>query len=199
VRGVLVLDLETTGLPRDRRVPFWVVDNWPHMVELAWAEFDAAGVERNAHAAIIRPEGYAIPAASTRIHGITQSVALSQGEPVRGVVDALATALADASPTLVAHNLAFDRPILAAEMVRLGLSRAEIEANLMRRPGLCTMEASTAFCGIPGRRGRYKWPTLDELHRKLFGEGVTGGHRALVDVRATARCFFRLQGLGVMG
>ncbi len=35
--------------------------------------------------------------------------------------------------------------------------------------------------------------------QKLFGEAPPSGHRALADVRATARCFFRLRELGVVG
>ena len=61
------------------------------------------------------------------------------------------------------------------------------------------MQTSTDYCRLPGRYGRYKWPTLDGLHQKLFGEAPPSGHRALADVRATARCFFRLRELGVVG
>ena len=73
------------------------------------------------------------------------------------------------SGTLVAHNIEFDRNVIGAEMCRLGYPRPEVSALLFDRPGVRTMRETTDFCRIPGRRGRYKWPTLDELHLKLLG------------------------------
>ena len=53
-------------------------------------------------------------------------------------------------------------------------------------------EATTEYCQLPGKYG-YKWPTLSELHIKLFGEDFEGGHDALEDVKACAKCLFELQ------
>ena len=59
-------------------------------------------------------------------------------------------------------------------------------------------DEGTEYCAIPGGRGgKFKWPTLTELHQKLFGEGFGDAHDAAYDVSATARCLFemiRLQG-----
>ncbi|MEO0331206.1 MAG: DNA polymerase III subunit alpha, partial [Bacteroidota bacterium] len=56
-----------------------------------------------------------------------------------------------------------------------------------------TKDASTDYCKIPGGRGgKYKWPTLSELHEKLFGVPFDGAHNSAFDVDATARCFFGL-------
>jgi DNA polymerase-3 subunit alpha len=58
---------------------------------------------------------------------------------------------------------------------------------------LDTKTESTDFVAIPGGKGgKFKWPTLTELHKKLFGEGFEDAHDAAYDVRATARCFFGL-------
>ena len=54
------------------------------------------------------------------------------------------------------------------------------------------MRAATNFCRIPGPRG-YKWPTLQELHQKLFNEPFAAAHQALRDVRACSRCYFELK------
>lgn len=59
------------------------------------------------------------------------------------------------------------------------------------------MESSTNFCAIPSNWG-LKWPTLTELHTKLFKEGFDGAHDALDDVKACARSFFELTKMGVI-
>ena len=81
---------------------------------------------------------------------------------------------------------------LGSELLRAGRPNT-VEA----KPRLCTMQSATNHCRIPGPYG-YKWPKLDELHRKLFNEPLAGAHRALVDVRACARCYFELRRLKVM-
>jgi hypothetical protein len=63
---------------------------------------------------------------------------------------------------------------------------------------ICLMTSTVAFCRLPGRFGTPKYPTLGELHKKLFGEKLEGCHRAPADVEASARCFFRLRELGVI-
>ncbi len=59
----------------------------------------------------------------------------------------------------------------------------------------CTMRSTTEVTkiGYNPKYKSYKWPKLEELHRVLFGEQVMGAHNAMVDVRATLRCFFELK------
>lgn len=65
----------------------------------------------------------------------------------------------------------------------------------------CTMKNDDVieWAAIPPHRyGSYKWPTLEQLHRKLFKTGVPDAHDALVDVEATVRCYFGLRAQGVI-
>jgi len=49
------------------------------------------------------------------------------------------------------------------------------------------------MCQIPGGRGgKFKLPTLTELHNHLFGVGFGEAHNATADVEATTRCFLEL-------
>jgi hypothetical protein len=57
------------------------------------------------------------------------------------------------------------------------------------------MRSTTDFCALPGYYG-YKWPTLQELHKKLFGRGFEDAHDAYIDVSVTVKCFFELKILG---
>ena len=49
------------------------------------------------------------------------------------------------------------------------------------------------MCQIPGGRyGKFKLPTLTELHQFLFDKPFGEAHNATADVEATTRCFFEL-------
>ena len=93
---------------------------------------------------------------------------------------------------LVAHNINFDEMVLGAEYLRV------CNANKLDGKGrLCTMQGSTAYCELPGPYG-YKWPSLRELHQKLFNAGFENAHNAAADVAVTAKCFWELKRLGVL-
>lgn len=187
----LFFDTETTGLPKDWRAPVSKLDNWPRVVQLGWMLFDAERKLLSEANLIVRPEGFKIPADAARLHGITQARALVEGVALSEAVTRFRKD-ATAARLVVAHNLDYDDKVLSAELLRLG------ETPLFSgKRKFCTKEGTTQFCAIPGNYG-YKWPTLAELHGKLFGHGFEGAHDALADVRATARCFFELQARGVV-
>lgn len=189
---VLFFDTETTGLPRDYRAPVTDSANWPRTVQLAWVLFDSAGEEQRGQCDVIRPDGFRVPAGM--IHGISHERAVREGRALRAALEEFALA-ADVASVVVAHNYEFDRCILGAEFHRLAMPDP-----LPRRRQICTMKATTQYCAIPNPNGYgYKWPKLDELHRKVFGTGFDGAHDALADVRATARCYWALRRQGVLG
>lgn len=190
---LLFFDTETTGIPRNYKAPVTDLRNWPRLVQLAWLLTEDDGSEVSSAEFIVKPDGFVIPPEAARVHGITTAQALRDGVALPLVLDAVTAAIEQAS-VLVAHNMSFDEKILGAELLRAG--RPNLLAAKARQRQ-CTMQSATNFCRIPGSYG-YKWPTLQELHFKLFDEPFTGAHQALVDVRACARCFFELRRKGVM-
>ena len=96
------------------------------------------------------------------------------------------------STCLVAHNVSFDEKIVGAELLRAGRSNLIPAKNK-----ICTMEATTDYCHIPGNYG-YKWPKLSELYRKVFGQNLAEAHNAAADIQATAKCFWELRRQGVL-
>ncbi len=187
----LFFDTETTGLPRNWRSPQEDLDNWPRLVQLAWLLTDGNGREVKGASAIIRPEGFDIPAAAAAVHGITTERALVEGVGLSAALDGFIRAV-DEAKIIVAHNMSFDEKIMGAELLRK--NRAH---RLFERPKICTMTSATDFCAIDNGYG-YKWPKLVELHYRLFNEGFEGAHDALADVKACARCFFELIERGVI-
>ena len=164
-----------------------MVSNWPRVVQIAWVLTDDAGRELHAHSSLIRPNGFEIPLSATRIHGISTAQATQFGAEIEKILDALTTTSAHAK-FIVAHNVEYDVPVVDAEYFRLGKKASLLSA----KQSFCTMKSTTNFCQIPGPRG-YKWPSLSELHQKLFGKDFDSAHDAVADVRACARCFFELR------
>ena len=189
----LFFDTETAGLPRSHDAPASDVENWPRLVQIAWALTDENGNELRIQTFIIRPDGFEIPASATRVHGITTEMARRLGI---GVADALAAFLEDLSAVeiVVAHNVRFDERVVGAEFHRTGRKKNPLVGKRL----YCTMQSSTSFCRIPGGPRGYKWPTLEQLHRALFGAGFESAHNATADVRACAKCFFELKRKGVI-
>jgi len=184
----LLLDCETTGLPRTRYFSPDAVDDWPRLVQVAWARCHQDGHLMEAQCHIIRPEGFRIPADATRIHGITHARARQVGRNLNEVLDEFLDEAGRPGTVLVAHNLEYDWGVLAAEFVRTGKPLSVLEI-----PGICTMKTTTEVCCLPRPGGwGYKWPTLEELHMFLFGRSYEGTHDAALDLEACARCFFKL-------
>jgi len=187
----LVIDCETTGLPKDRNAPIRDVDNWPRVIQLAWALYDETQKAAETAACLIRPEGFVIPGDAQRIHNITTERAAAEGKDIAETLRSLASAAAKAK-VLVAHNLDFDVNVISAEYLRL-----ELEPPFGGKKRICTMRQSARFCGIAGKSG-FKWPKLSQLHQKLFGSDFDEAHDAGADVAACARCFFALKDRGVI-
>jgi len=187
----LFFDTETTGLPKSWSAPVSNLSNWPRMVQIAWLLFDNEGKLIAADDDIIRPEDYKIPYMVSRIHGITQEIAEEEGVDLRSVLEKFLAPLEQAT-TIIGHNISFDEKIIGAEFLRKNLPNI-VES----KKSICTMMKSTEFCAIPNRFG-YKWPTLAELHYKLFKTGFDSAHNATVDIEITAKCFWELRKLGVL-
>jgi DNA polymerase-3 subunit epsilon len=161
----VVFDLETTGLHPSGA---------DRLVQIGAVRLEA-GQESACFTTLVHP-GRAIPATSTRFHGITDAMVVD----APGVADALAAFAAFADDAvLVAHNAAFDRTVLTAAE-RLG-------AAPIHNPMLCSMllarwleprEADVSLDGLCGR----------------LGIVIEGRHRALSDARATAALWLHLLG-----
>jgi DNA polymerase III epsilon subunit-like protein len=147
----LFFDTETTGLPVSWKAPPSDVDNWPRVVQLAWAAFDVRGRKAGARSYVIRPDGFKIPKTAERIHGISTTKAKRTGVPVAEALGMFAKALSKAS-VVVAHNLSFDANVVDAEFHRLGMQH-----QFQRKTHVCTKEAgqnSVRYLGGMGTSGR---------------------------------------------
>lgn len=187
----LFFDTETTGIPKNWKAPVTDVKNWPRMVQLAWLLHDNTGKELAQGNHIIKPVGFSIPADAARVHGISTERATLEGVDLLPVLEEFRQQI-DKATMLVAHNISFDEKIVGAEFIRNHMA----DATGSRRK-ICTMTGSVNFCAINGPYG-FKWPKLSELHRKLFGVDFEEAHNAMMDIQATAKCFWELKNRGVL-
>jgi DNA polymerase-3 subunit alpha len=183
----IIFDTETTGLPKRWDAPITDTSNWPRAIQIAWQLHDDMGrlVERQDY--LIKPEGFNIPYDAERIHGISTELALEQGIELSEVLEKFNIALSKAK-FIVGQNVGFDVNIMGCEFHRMGADSPMLHKVL----DTCT-ETTASILQLPGGRGgRFKLPTLTELHQYLFNQPFAEAHNATADVEATTRCFLEL-------
>lgn len=198
--NIIFFDTETNGVPKNYKAPVEDLDNWPRIAELGYQVYNLDGQLIHEHVSFIKPNGWVIPSEQFFIeNGMTTERCELEGNDLESELLEFHE-YANECVAIIAHNLAFDSKVTAAEFLRLGLdNEADILTPNKAPQKICTMESTVDFCKIPGRyNGTYKWPKLIELHQMLFGCDFDGAHAALSDVAATAKCFFELVRLGVI-
>ncbi len=184
----LIFDTETTGLPKRWDAPITDTDNWPRAIQIAWQLHDGMGNCLEHQDYLIQPDGFNIPYDAEKIHGISTELAQEQGKPLVEVLEKFNKALAK-TKFVVGQNVSFDLNIMGAEFVRENIANPLQELPVL---DTCT-EHTASLCQIPGGRyGKFKLPTLTELHQYLFNQPFAEAHNATADVEATTRCFLEL-------
>jgi DNA polymerase III epsilon subunit-like protein len=188
--SILFVDTETTGLiPKGANYKQHYV-SFPGIVSLTWF-----AKEQNHF--IINQDGLSIPEESTKIHGITTEEANKSKYHLTEVLEWFMEDAAKAQ-IIVGHNLYYDTLVIKASLLCNEMYPALMEPVLSKNKRIDTMRSSIKFCGlkVPGSN-RTKFPTLIELHQKLFGESFNA-HNSYDDVEATRRCFYELIKRGVI-
>ena len=186
---LLFVDTETSGIPRDWSQPYSSRNNWPHIAQLAWVVCTPAGQEIKAENHYIQPSDYDLDPASGNIHGLTLDFLRQHGQPRHAVMQRLHRDLRHSQPLVVAHFMQLD-----FHMVGVGFHRAGLPNLLPELLRFCTMRATGAFVRHPAQG----FLRLGDLYQRLFWEPLAREHDALVDARATARCFFELRRQGTI-
>ncbi len=178
---IIIFDTETTGLP----VREGDLSAQPYVIQFAAITYEFNPqtrhlVELSRYNQLIKPP-ISIPSESSRITGITDQT-VSAMPPFSAVVSEI-QALFSTSDIAIAHNIEFDRQIVAYEFERLGINTDFLPAEIY-----CSMERTRDLCKLPGRSGGYKAPKLMELHQFLLAERFEEAHNAIRDVEALGRC-----------
>jgi DNA polymerase III epsilon subunit-like protein len=188
---ILVFDTETTGLPEKRDTSILETNKWPHIVQMSWILYD---VEKKT---ILNCQDHIIncpvdiPEESTKIHGITKACSMASGVDMRFVLDLFDVDIQIAD-IVVAHNISFDKRMCMVESIRLH-RKQYFTRDGIKRPEYCTLKQTKEFCNIERVSSNgfqyIKYPTLVELHNKLFGFIPSGAHDSMADVLICLRCY----------
>ena len=182
----LILDVSANGKPKSWKAEPTDVFNWPRLTHLAWLHYNADRELIGKSNDIIKPDGWTIKPDMKRKYLISQEQAETEGVPVKEALERLRDEIPKAE-YLIAHNMNFCNSVLTSEFTRHALAH-----RLGTAEKYSLMQEATWFCKLPGRRGKYKWPTLQELHAIVFGQRYADAGNAFTDVSAATLCFFRL-------
>ena len=191
---VLIFDTETTGLPKGRPA---ITDSakWPHIIQLSYILYD---LEEHKilvnHDHIIKlDDSVELTEGSFKMHGISKEQSKREGITIDSALELFNICLKKTN-ILVAHNISFDKNMILAECARNTIQSCFSKYKYLE---YCTMKHSTELCNIETvskvtNRTFVKFPTLTELHLKLFETTPEGTHNSYVDILVCLRCFYKL-------
>jgi len=187
----LIYDTSANGRPKSYKAPHDDSFNWPRLMQLSWIILDKDLKPTEDYNCYIKPVGYNPSDDNLKRHHIEREKLDEQGDDITDVLAKFSDAVGKCE-FVFAHNLAFNEGIMGAEYYRKSLSSPLIAADKY-----CLMHEATYFCKLPGKRG-YKWPSLQEMHTRMFKQGFSPSNNARADVIACSRCFIYLKKSGAL-
>tara|TARA_B100000035_G_scaffold136208_1_gene116088 strand:- start:1992 stop:2690 length:699 start_codon:yes stop_codon:yes gene_type:complete len=205
---VLIFDVETTGLlPKyyePQRLKLYKIHNLPHIIQLSFMVYDFTidKIVKKYNAYIKVPVD--IPEEITRLTGINKEKTATIGVDIKEALVEFYQAYVECD-CVIAHNLKFDRNMILIELERQRENFATLEIfkmfdseyNKSLNIALeCTMNLTRDYCNIQrtNTTGSYiKFPTLTELHNKLFDETPENMHNSLMDILICLKCYLKFK------
>ena len=190
---IIVFDTETTGLPNGRP-SIYDSKKWPYIIQLSYILYDTA---KNKilinHDHIIKiPEHAELTEKSVSMHGISREISQRRGIPIKEAIELFNICVQQAE-IVIAHNMTFDKNLFIVECIRNKIRSAFTKDKIF----FCTMKESVDLCNILVKSEKngemyQKFPTLSELHIKLFNKEPKGTHNSLVDIIICLRCYMKM-------
>ncbi len=182
-KHILVLDTETSGLPKKWDVPYDTKNNWPHVLQIAWLIFDLEGnlIKKENH--YLKPTDFKITKASFKIHQLSLNFLNHRGKDPKLVLKKLIADLEKYNPLMVGHFVELDYHMVAAELFRVNM-----DYPLAKIPLFCTLKASAPYVKNPN----FEYLKLNRFYKTLFNKRPEKLHDALADAQLTSEIFFHL-------
>mgnify|MGYP006084791655 CR=1 FL=1 len=200
----MILDTETTGLPMKRTEGNFLsakdiklYDNC-RLVQFSAIIYDfSSGETLEEMDYIIKPNKFMIT--NSRIHGITQEKALSDGIKVTALFEKLIEIFKKYQVIkLIGHNVTFDINVTISEMFRYMKTNCLVNFPLLKifqkMPYFCSMKNTVNICKLPRKNSsdKFKYPKLSELYRYVFREEAKDLHNSMNDALYTLECVVEL-------
>lgn len=177
----IVIDIETTGLPRKRKADFKDLSTFDpaRIVSLCYFLVEDNHTIAQVGNYIIKPDGFTISPSATAIHGISNDFAMNYGMPIVSVLQNLNEKM-NLCHTVVCHNTDFDITIVKSEMYRYGITMNVFE----KVTSFCTMMEGMKIMKVG------KFPRLIALYSYLHpGCEMDNAHNAYFDTLHCWRCY----------
>lgn len=182
----LIFDASALKKPLTYKAPVTDTFSWPRMIHLSWIMLGEDLKPIKDYNCVIKPVEYKLSEEACEHHGIDAEKA-EQGDDLVEVLNQFKESIDDAK-YIFSHNLSYNQSIVGAEFVRKKISH-----KLFHSETYCLMQEGTYYCKLRGKRGGYKWPTLQEMHTILFKQKYSPANNARADVIAASRCFIMLK------
>lgn len=178
---IILLDTETTGLLGPTALP---IEDQPHIIEIGLLKLDGDTLEEiEEFTALIDPR-QPLSREITKINGLRDRDL--KGKPTFPTLYPRLVDFFLGARTLVAHNLPFDRGLLAGELFRIG--------KMLEFPWppsqICTAEQTEHLRG--------KLLKQDALYELITGEAANQTHRAGDDIRQLEVIVRWMRGKGLL-
>jgi DNA polymerase III epsilon subunit-like protein len=161
---MIVFDLETDGLLGPSALP---LEDQPKILEIGALALHAGTLQEVDRFHVLLDSGRPIPDVVTERTGISDKMV--RGKPLFSEIYSDLVKFFFGHVELIAHNLAFDRGVLAGELQRMG--------KLLEFPWppkhICTVERTEHF--------ENKSLKQEYIYEKIHGEAANQTHRALDD------------------
>tara|TARA_R110000796_G_scaffold190618_1_gene307360 strand:- start:100 stop:651 length:552 start_codon:yes stop_codon:yes gene_type:complete len=177
---ILVFDTETSGLVGK--------DDNVYVCQLAWCTYNTITKRKATYNNFVL--NVPIEITNSHIHGITTEIS-NKGYDFSEIIDIFLEDLSSCN-MIVAHNIQYDLQALEIELNRL--ERYNDIDYLYNKKYYDTMKESIQLLKIKGKYG-YKYPKLQELYKHFFGCNFEGAHDAQEDIRATLKCYNKLNSI----
>lgn len=185
-----IYDTETTGLWKDGLDV--AHPNQPKIASLSALRVKYNGVIEASMDVIVKPDGWTIPEAAAKVHGITTERAMAEGIPLLEAMRQF-NDIVKGCDRMIGHNEAFDNKV-----IRHALKIIKRKIDLPEKRSCTMMMAKNVVKKPPKFPGAdYAWPNLQETYVFLFGREFQGAHTSLADVNACMEIYRELKNRGV--
>lgn len=188
--SILVVDTETSGLmtlASNRQCinpKHYKYYDTARIIEIGYAIYeknnDGEWNTAKEVSLLVYPDGFKID--NSHIHGITQSDASVNGIQLRDALELFHNDVKSVN-RLVTYNADFDFNVIMAEAYRT--KSLDLVKTLKSMKVICAMKYAKKKLNVSHIK-------LIELYRQLIDNNAAQQHRALADVRMTAKCLFKL-------
>lgn len=185
----LIFDSSANGKPHSYKASHDDIFNWPRLIHLSWIVLGEDLKPINDVNHLVKQESIPVIADALEQHHLEAKDIEEHGKGIKEVLAEFTEAVKSCQ-YVFAHNLNYNEGIVGSEYYRCSMPSPLISAEKY-----CLMHEGTYYCKIPGKRG-YKWPSLQEMHTKVFNQGYTPTNNARADVIAATRCFIALHKAG---